>query len=405
MKKLNMTIGRFQPMTVGHNNMIIEGDAPCIVYRINSSNKIPDNIKGWKVDGRVVKKDAIQHVINYLNDGGKGELTEQEKELLKRPFTNELIDKELQIVKKSNKNIIDVIPVVNMFDALMKFNKFITDHANEYEPQYLMCGDDRADAYKENIDKYDELDDDWNSGKKIPNVLKGVLKVNTGKGRIEGISGTAVRKAIITKDKDAFEKIMPKGVGSMFNDFINAFDEFKDKLQGLIKECKMMTLKEYIIERLHINKDTKFIEPQQKIRIGSDNLYKTGLKYKTKHYTYDKNNFIEEFSKAWYPGEGENMGAYYIVNFCDKNYNVRIFKAGITREHGKNSHFQIAWLPMDSKSRSVFPEEPTEEITEYYTNGGFHGNENDIIWVGNKIKSRKDFAEIVYNYIKSIFEK
>ena len=245
-------------MTVGHNNMIIEGDAPCIVYRINSSNKIPDNIKGWKVDGRVVKKEAIQHVINYLNDGGKGELTEQEKELLKRPFTNELIDKELQIVKKSNKNIIDVIPVVNMFDALMKFNKFITDHADEYEPQYLMCGDDRADAYKENIDKYDELDDDWNSGKKIPNILKGVLKVNTGKGRIEGVSGTAVRKAIISKDKGAFEKIMPKGVGSMFNDFINAFDEFKDKLQGLIKECKMMTLKEYIIERLNINESSGY---------------------------------------------------------------------------------------------------------------------------------------------------
>ena len=253
-----MTIGRFQPMTVGHNNMIIEGDAPCIVYRINSSNKIPNNIKGWKVDGRVVKKEAIQHVINYLNDNGKGELTEQEKELLKRPFTNELIDKELQIVKKSNKNIIDVIPVVNMFDALMKFNKFITDHADEYEPQYLMCGDDRADAYKENIDKYDELDDDWNSGKKIPNILKGVLKVNTGKGRIEGVSGTAVRKAIITKDKVTFEKIMPKGVGSMFNDFANAFDEFKDKLQGLIKECKMMTLKEYIIERLNINESSGY---------------------------------------------------------------------------------------------------------------------------------------------------
>ena len=30
-----MTIGRFQPMTVGHNNMIIEGDAPCIVYNLN----------------------------------------------------------------------------------------------------------------------------------------------------------------------------------------------------------------------------------------------------------------------------------------------------------------------------------------------------------------------------------
>ena len=98
------------------------------------------------------------------------------------------------------------------------------------------------------------------------------------------------------------------------------------------------------------------------------------------------------------------MGAYYIVNFCKKNYNVKIYRASITSEYGKNGHFQIAWLPMDSKSRTVIPEEPTEEITEYRTNGGFHGDEKNIMWVGNKIKSRKDFAEIVFNYIKTIFK-
>ena len=59
---------------------------------------------------------------------------------------------------------------------------------------------------------------------------------------------------------------------------------------------------------------------------------------------------------------------------------------------------------MDSKSRTVIPEEPIKEITEYRTNGGFHGDEKNIIWIGNKIKSRKDFAEIVFNYIKEIFK-
>lgn len=158
-------------------------------------------------------------------------------------------------------------------------------------------------------------------------------------------------------------------------------------------------------------KDIKqyILESQEKMRIGSDNLYKRALKYVDtpyfKNYTYKPDNFIEEFAEAWYPGEGEDMGAYYIVNFCKKNYNVRIFKACITRTYGKNQHFIIAWLPMDSKSRTVIPEEPTEEITEYRTNGGFHGSEKNIIWIGNKINSRKDFAEIVYKYIKSIFEK
>lgn len=250
-QKLNMAVGRFQPFTIGHLNMINEGDAPCIVYRINSSDKLPETLKGFKVGGRVIKKDSVQHVIDFIESDGKGNLTEQEKELLKRPFTNELVNKELEIIKKQNKNITDVIPVINMFDALIKFNKFITEHSDEYEPQYLMCGDDRVDSYTENINKYDELEDAWKSGNKIPNILKGKLKTNTGKGRTEGVSGTAVRKAIIIKDKSAFTKIMPKGVDSMFDDFVQAFDDFKSKLQGIIKEWKMASLKQYIMEQLN----------------------------------------------------------------------------------------------------------------------------------------------------------
>ena len=264
MEKLNMTIGRFQPFTQGHLNMINEGDGPCIIYRINSSGKMPETLKGFKVGGRVIKADSVKTVANYI-DNPEGDLTTQEKELLKRPFTNELIEKELEIVKKNNKNIIDVIPVINMFDALIQFNKFMTDNADQYEPQFLMCGDDRADAYTENIDKYDELDDAWQSGKKIPNLLKGKLKVNIGKGRTEGVSGTDVRKAILNKDKSAFEKIMPKGVGKMFDEFVEAFDKFKGQLQGLINENKifknyinngMKDLREYLIkERYHYNKN------------------------------------------------------------------------------------------------------------------------------------------------------
>ena len=36
-KKLNMTVGRFQPLTQGHLNMINEGDAPCIEKTISKS--------------------------------------------------------------------------------------------------------------------------------------------------------------------------------------------------------------------------------------------------------------------------------------------------------------------------------------------------------------------------------
>ena len=278
MKKLNITIGRFQPFTQGHLNMVNEGDAPCIVYRINSSNKtIERKKKGIKIASKSWTDESVNKVIAYI-DNPTGDLTEQEKELLKRPFTNELIDKELEIVKKSNKNIIDVVPVVNVYDALGKYNQFLTEHSDEYEVGDWMCGDDRKDNYEKNIEglsKYTELEVEFKSGKTLPNILIGKLKVNTGKGRTEGVSGTDVRKAILNKDKGAFEKIMPKGVGSLFNDFTKAFDDFKVQLQNIIKEHKMMTLKEYICESLN-----KYFTEEEKGKIMKDMWDKNGQFYK-----------------------------------------------------------------------------------------------------------------------------
>ena len=249
-KKLNITVGRFQPFTQGHLNMINEGEAPCIVYRINSNDKVPNTLKGFKVAGRVIKKDSVQIVADYI-DTPEGELTEQQKELLKRPFTNELIEKELEIVKRNCDKIIEVVPVLNAYQAFAMFNKFILDHHDEYEPNYWMCGNDRVDTFVKMIEKDDEVAIERDS-KKYPNVCKGKLKTNIGKGRTEGVSGTAVRKSILNNDKAAFSRIMPKGVDSMFNDFVNAFHEFKGKLLNLIKESHM-SLRDYVFERL-INK-------------------------------------------------------------------------------------------------------------------------------------------------------
>lgn len=277
-QKLNISVGRFQPFTQGHLNMINEGESHCIVYRINSSNKtIERKKKGIKIGSKSWTDESVNKVIEYI-DNPTSDLTEQEKELLKRPFTNELIDKELEIVKKANKNIIDVVPVVNIYDALGKYNQFITEHSDEYEVGDWMCGDDRKDDYEKNVEglgKYTELEVEFKSGKTLPNILIGKLKVNTGKGRTEGVSGTAVRKSILNKDKVAFEKIMPKGVGSLFDEFIKAFDDFKDQLQNIIKEHKMISLKEYINESLN-----KYFTEEEKGKILKDMWDKNGKFYK-----------------------------------------------------------------------------------------------------------------------------
>ena len=56
---------------------------------------------------------------------------------------------------------------------------------------------------------------------------------------------------------------MPKGVGKMFDEFIEAFDKFKGQLQNLIKESKVFSnyirnytndLKTYITENHDISK-------------------------------------------------------------------------------------------------------------------------------------------------------
>lgn len=248
--KVNITIGRFQPFTQGHFNMVTEGELPCIVYRINSSKNDSDLTK-IKVKGKVVKKDNIAHVIDFLNNNGEGNLNETEKEILKRPFTNELIEKELDIIKRANsKYFVDIIYVANAYEAIADFAAKVSQGL--YEPNYLMCGDDRVDKYTKLIDS----DKPWKTpdGKEYDNILKGKLTVNTGKGRTDGVSGTAVRAAIIKKDKAAFSKIMPKGTDSMFGEFVKAFEDFKAILSNTINEYANMTsLKDFVLENLNRN--------------------------------------------------------------------------------------------------------------------------------------------------------
>lgn len=243
--KVNITIGRFQPFTQGHLNMIIEGDAPCIVYRINSSKADEDTSK-IKVKGKVVKKDEIKHAIEYIDNNGVGNLSETEKEILKRPFTNALIEKELEIVKQSNKKyFVDVIYVKNAYEAIADFAYKVSQGL--YEPQYLMCGDDRIDTYTKMI----ESDKPWKTvdGQECENVLKGKMTVNIGKGRTEGVSGTAVRQSIIKGDKSAFAKIMPNGADRMFDDFVAAFKTFRQTLSDTINEyINFTTLRDFITE-------------------------------------------------------------------------------------------------------------------------------------------------------------
>lgn len=251
-QKLNFAIGRFQPFTQGHVNMIEEVEGDCLVFQMIPPG-IPEKLKGLKSGGKTVKKEDIEVVLNYLNSGN-GDLDKCQKELTKRPFTNELISNELDIVKKNTKQIVDVIYVKTLFDGIGQFNKYLLDNSDKYECGFWLCGNDRKDEYQELIDKYITTGEDISIGthseEKYQNVISN-MTINIGNGRKEGLSGTDVRNAIIAKDKSKFINAMPNNTDIMFDKFINSFDEFKDKLQNLIKENKIMSLKDYILENLN----------------------------------------------------------------------------------------------------------------------------------------------------------
>ena len=95
-RQINMTIGRFQPFTLGHLNMINEctnNNAPCIIYQIRTKD-IPKTLNGWKVGSKIVKMSEINNILRYIEEPNNIILSEHENDIIKRPFSNELINKE-----------------------------------------------------------------------------------------------------------------------------------------------------------------------------------------------------------------------------------------------------------------------------------------------------------------------
>ena len=259
-QKINVAVGRFQPFTLGHLNMVNEGGHPCIVYQMLPP-ELPDSLNDLKIKGSKAKPTEIKNILNYITSGGEGSLTEREKELLKRPFTGSLIEKEMEIVKRSNKNILDVVYVKNAFEGIARFNKFILDNQDEYEPVYWLCGDDRKDEYQNTLDKYikDKPLAVERGGKEFENVISNI-QIYTGKGRTAGVSGTAVRLSIIQNNKGQFVKIMPAGVNTMFDDFAESFKIYTEKLQSLVKESMQVSLRDYLLEAFNTDCNTYIME-------------------------------------------------------------------------------------------------------------------------------------------------
>ena len=192
MKDVNLALGRFQPFTKGHLQMCKDG----------------------------YDKNGLPAVV-LLVDNNKFDP--------KHPFSNELVLKELDIVKKNNDFIEDVILITGK--ASISWAGTILNE-NGYVPHLWLCGDDREARYKAQLTpKYRE----WG---KLPDDFT----TYTGTGRTEGVSGTAVREAVKNGDKNEFKKLMPKGTERLFN-------EFQDEISK-VQESSFVSLADYLEETL-----------------------------------------------------------------------------------------------------------------------------------------------------------
>lgn len=151
----------------------------------------------------------------------------------KHPFSDELIAKEMDIVKKNYEFVQETVPA-NSAD-IVKIGQKLAEMG--YEAHLWLCGDDREAQFKRQAEnpKYREqgqFPDDFTT--------------YTGTGRTEGVSGTAVRESIKADDEEKFKSLMPKGTEKLFPEFKEAIAKVNESMQDLAEYIKIYEAKHHV---------------------------------------------------------------------------------------------------------------------------------------------------------------
>ena len=212
MKKVNICLDRFMPFTKGHYKMIEYGlkqnGLPTIVFMI--SNKKMDK---------------------------------------KHPFSDELMQKEMDMLKKSLKGIENTVYVSSA--DIVKLGQWC--YENNYEPQFWITGSDRLAAYKRQAEnpKYQDLGH-------FPSSFTTLEVPRTD----EDISATKVREAIMNDDLNTADAIgtlfeYVKDVNSNVISKLSKSKALLEKIQKLFDE--MTDVLGILYEQKRFSKSKRFI--------------------------------------------------------------------------------------------------------------------------------------------------
>lgn len=295
MKEVNMTVGRFQPFTKGHLQMLLDGQdkngLPAVVMMIQ--NKRPDS---------------------------------------RHPFSDDLVEQELEIVKKSYPGLIEDIILVSNAD-MVKNGNTLADKG--YQAQLWLCGDDREAPYKRMAEN-----ERYRSEGGYPDAFT----TFTGTGRVEGVSGTAAREAIKTGDKKAFKATMPKGTERLFDKFVEEISK--------VNESWYQSLSDYICEFVvsrSPKRKRKTFKPSDKYElireIGnaiSTNGYTCDLNYIDVSELTDLSDLFYNFPEwngdisEWEPDNCENMrNMFYMSKYTGENGDISFWNVEKLRYAGR----------------------------------------------------------------------
>ena len=313
----------------------------------------------------------------------------------KHPFSDELIAKEMEIVKKNYKFIADIVPA-NSAD-IVKIGQKLSELG--YEAHLWLCGDDREAQFKRQAEnpKYQEQG-------KFPSDFT----TYTGSGRVEGVSGTAVRNALKNNDKDMFKKLTPKGVDVMF-------DEFKEAINKINEGYCMISLSKYLNESLvnrdHINEGIinikdyrRFVKsrvtPKDKKELKLiiyDTIKKEGnncdlnfidtSKITDMSYLFADSKFNGDISK-WDVSNVTNMSGM----FRDSVFNSSISDWDVSKVETMSHMFYCSNF---NGNISMWDVSNVNSMCQMFYGGSFNGDISK--WDMSKVTSRRDmFSDLLY---------
>ena len=198
-QKVNIVIGRFQPFTLGHKELVVE----------------------------LYKKNNLPVCILYIDN---------KKFDTRHPFSNDLVERciDASFTDKEKSKYLADVPYMKVRNAnIVEIGQMLYD--NNLEPVLLACGTDRYNSYKKMADnpKYRDMG-------KLPDDFDVIVL-----GRDENaVSGTLVRKAIKDDDIENINKMTDYSKNLTKQSFDILIGELKERI-NMVSE-KLVDLNEYI---------------------------------------------------------------------------------------------------------------------------------------------------------------